>query len=237
MREIFSIPPEAIRPDIGAVLRAQGVPPDAPLSARTERMAVEAIRMMDDEGRPVALFEEVTRADFAAAYAGEGMNEPETPLDRIEPVAEDRALFALTLGQAVCDRIAALFDGGDPALGAMLDAAASEAADRAVTAVEARFRERLDRERGEDPARHVLAYSPGYCGWHVSAQRRLFTRLRPEEIGIRLRESFLMDPLKSVSGALLSGPARIHRFEARYPFCRGCRDRTCRDRIAALGDD
>jgi len=235
MRERFTIPFDRIRPERAAVLRAQGVPPEAEVPERIERLLEEALGALREEVRPTALFESVDRAAFAEVYAGEGRNEPETPLDEIEPDAEERALFAATLGRPVGDRIAAFFDAGDPALGAMLDAAASEAAERAVEVVEARFRERIGRERGEDPARRALAYSPGYCGWHVTAQRRLFARLRPEEIGITLRESCLMDPLKTVSGAILAGPARIHRFEARYPFCRGCKDRTCRQRIAALG--
>jgi hypothetical protein len=45
-------------------------------------------------------------------------------------------------------------------------------------------------------------YSPGYCGWDVAEQHRLF-RLMPDNFcGIRLTESALMDPVKSISGII-----------------------------------
>ena len=50
-------------------------------------------------------------------------------------------------------------------------------------------------------------FSPGYCGWHVSAQPALFS-LFPEQnpCGIELTESCLMLPMKSVSGVIGIGP-------------------------------
>jgi hypothetical protein len=45
-------------------------------------------------------------------------------------------------------------------------------------------------------------YSPGYCGWDVSEQHKLF-RLFPDNFcGIRLTDSALMDPVKSISGII-----------------------------------
>ena len=48
-------------------------------------------------------------------------------------------------------------------------------------------------------------YSPGYCGWHVSQQQLLFPLLPDEPCGIRLHESSLMSPIKSVSGVIAIG--------------------------------
>ena len=78
----------------------------------------------------------------------------------------------------------------------------------------------------------MLPYSPGYCGWHVSGQGRLFGALCPEEIGIRLNASFLMQPLKSVSGVLVAGAPEIHDFDDDFDFCAECTTRECRVRIA-----
>ena len=103
--------------------------------------------------------------------------------------------------------------------------------------VERHFLESLSRAtpaQGEDSPAQALRYSPGYCGWHVSGQRALFAALRPAEIGLALRESCLMDPLKSISGVLVSGAPRIHDFVDDYPFCAECAERACRDRIASL---
>lgn len=45
-----------------------------------------------------------------------------------------------------------------------------------------------------------FSYSPGHCEWPVSDQKTLFSLLPPEPCGIRLQDSGLMIPIKSVSG-------------------------------------
>jgi hypothetical protein len=79
----------------------------------------------------------------------------------------------------------------------------------------------------------TFLYSPGYCGWHISAQEPLFAVLRPQAIGMTLNASFLMSPLKSISGVLVSGPAAIHGIAAGYPFCGRCQSPVCRERSMA----
>jgi hypothetical protein len=87
---------------------------------------------------------------------------------------------------------------------------------------------------GAPPGDVFLRYSPGYCGWDITGQRQLFRALRPEEIGITLRESCLMEPLKSISGVLVAARPEVHRFDNNYPFCRVCTMRTCRSRMAGI---
>lgn len=45
-------------------------------------------------------------------------------------------------------------------------------------------------------------YSPGYCGWMVSEQKKLFSLLPENFCGISLTDSCLMQPIKSVSGLI-----------------------------------
>ena len=45
-------------------------------------------------------------------------------------------------------------------------------------------------------------FSPGYCGWHVSQQHKLFPLLKGNDCSITLSESGLMYPIKSVSGVI-----------------------------------
>jgi len=49
-------------------------------------------------------------------------------------------------------------------------------------------------------------YSPGYCGWVTSEQHKLFALLPKDICSIRLTESSLMLPIKSVSGFIGIGP-------------------------------
>jgi hypothetical protein len=87
---------------------------------------------------------------------------------------------------------------------------------------------RLDAERG------MLRFSPGYCGWDLTAQRALFESLRPEAIGIFLTGSCLMQPLKSVSGVIVAGKKEIFEFDDDFSFCSDCATHECRDRIRSL---
>ena len=49
---------------------------------------------------------------------------------------------------------------------------------------------------------HTNRFSPGYCGWHVSQQQRLFPLFEGETCGVSLTPSSLMIPIKSVSGVI-----------------------------------
>lgn len=48
-------------------------------------------------------------------------------------------------------------------------------------------------------------YSPGYCGWDVSEQQKLFSFFPIGSCGITLTTSSLMTPIKSVSGLVGAG--------------------------------
>ena len=184
---------------------------------------------MDDFTRlskPVGLVQSISLDEFAAIHRGEGRNEPETPLGKIFPSADELALFVVTLGPAVSKRIGELFRENDFAVGYALDAVASAGADGLADRVEECFG-----GLSADPLLRHLRYSPGYCGWHISGQKKLFEVLRPEDIGVTLNDSYLMQPLKSVSGVIVSGRKEIHLFKSDYPFCTECATGSCRERF------
>jgi hypothetical protein len=183
---------------------------------------------------PVGLVEEVTPEEFGTIYEGEGHNALDTPLPEIVKRSEGLALYSATLGEAVSSRIGELFSEHDMVVAYLLDAVASAAADRLSDLLAERFATLLaERGAAPDPAK-VLPYSPGYCGWHVTGQGRLFARLRPEEIGIHLNPSSLMTPLKSVSGVLVGATAEGHRFRPDFEFCEACSTRECGRRMASV---
>ena len=223
--EVLSLP--------AAVWRQLGLGGREP-DARTAAMGRQALAEYLELARPIGVQEEIRAEDFAEVFAGEGQNDPDAPLAGIFPRAARLALFAATLGPEVSRRIAGLFAAQDFARGAVLDAVASVAADGLTAVLEQRFADRLGAGGSRGVALAVLAYSPGYCGWHVSGQRRLFARLRPEEAGITLRPSHLMEPLKSVSGILVAAVPEIHRFEDNFSFCKACATHACRVRLARL---
>ncbi len=223
-----------VEPARDAVLVRLGIPPGTVLAERIERVYAHAAELLEGTVAPVGVLADIPRDDFLAMYGADAKNEPASPITTIAPRAEHLALFAVTLGQPASTAATESFKGADFALAYVLDAMASVAADAAAEAAE-RWYERTLRDRGwAAPDGAALRYSPGYCGWDVSGQRRLFAYLKPERIGLALNASCLMQPLKSVSGVLLAGPRAIHRFPPTFDFCGRCEERTCRDRLASL---
>jgi hypothetical protein len=52
-------------------------------------------------------------------------------------------------------------------------------------------------------------YSPGYCSWNIREQRGIFDLLPSDKIGVTLLPSFLMKPIKSVSGIIGIGKDKV----------------------------
>ncbi len=56
---------------------------------------------------------------------------------------------------------------------------------------------------------HTNRFSPGYCGWNITEQRKLFGILPTGVCNISLGESCLMHPIKSISGFIGIGESVI----------------------------
>jgi len=230
------IPLDSIRvaPHRDVALQRQGVPEGHQLSALVEGLVVKAISLYESLTQPKGIIADVSLSDFGEIFHGEGRNDLPAPLQGIVKKADGLALFAATLGDPVSAKIQELFKENDPATGCMLDGIASERAETAADLLaEAFLNSLLERETAASGTR-VLPYSPGYCGWHITGQRKLFSFLNPEQIDISLNASCLMSPIKSVSGVLVAGPPEIHDFENDFDFCFDCADWECRSRIASL---
>ncbi len=230
MRETVTITSATIKPAPSAVLKLQGVPADQTPDERTTSILEQARELLMQLATPKGVFATISKIDFASVYEGRGENELDTPLTGIFTQADGLALFAVTVGEAVSERIKTLFDANDFALGAMLDSCASVAADQTAAFLQQQVHKKLMAHENIPEITRALRYSPGYCGWHVSGQPALFAILRPQDIGISLRKSCLMEPLKSVSGVIVCGPPAIHKFDDTYDFCADCATRDCRNR-------
>ena len=237
MRLVVPFGASEVQPDRVEVLRSQDLPTGPELPERVDALLRSALERHLELIEPRGVLETLPTADFGPLYSGEGQNDEATPLQEIFPRAGGLALYAATLGERVGGEIRSRFEEKDLALAYMLDSVASVAADRLSLLLAERYREKLSGPSTNGGPPKVLPYSPGYCGWHVSGQGRLFARLHPEEIGIVLNDSFLMTPIKSVSGVLVAGPGKIHRFRPDYPFCESCTTHACRARIASVVRD
>ncbi len=198
------------------------------------KQAQESFRALT---KPVGVVADIRKNGIESVYHGDGHNESPAPLEAIIDQSSHLALYAVTVGEEVSDEISRLLTEDEFAPAAMLDAAASQGAELAAQQVELSVRQQLKATNRWTTGHETMSFSPGYCGWHVSAQRKLFEHLKPQEIGITLTDSFLMQPLKSISGVIVTGPRRIFIFDDNYAFCDQCKNRSCRERIKAIHTD
>ncbi len=110
--------------------------------------------------------------------------------------AEAYALFVCTAGQEYEDYQQQLKREGDMVRVFIADSLGSVIAERCADQMEIALQTSIDKLHWC----HTNRFSPGYCGWHVSQQQLLFPLFDGHTNGVRLTDSSLMLPIKSVSG-------------------------------------
>ena len=127
--------------------------------------------------------------------------------------SEQIAVFVCTAGDGISQWSKQMMPT-DPLKGFIADILGSVVVETAIDTIQ----QRLSAEMKEAGLKITNRYSPGYCGWPTSEQHQLFSLLPDENCGIRLTDSALMLPIKSVSGFIGIG-ANV-RFN---PYtCRNC---------------
>ena len=111
---------------------------------------------------------------------------------------ESVALFVCTAGNEIINKSRELMKEGEQLKGYVYDVFGSLVVEEAMDCIQESLKNKMQ-ERG---LKITNRYSPGYCGWDVAEQKKLF-RLLPEKFcGIELTDSCLMHPIKSVSGII-----------------------------------
>ena len=121
---------------------------------------------------------------------------------------EYAALFTTTAGAAISERITDLTNAGEILLAYTWDCIGSEIAEAACDFLQ----KDLENKMQSMGLACTNRYSPGYCGWDVREQHKLFALLPPGFCGITLTASALMLPVKSVSGVTGIGRQVVKRF-------------------------
>jgi len=109
--------------------------------------------------------------------------------------SDEVVLLAATAGTEIVERILFEINQGDPVLGVILDAVASQTVDAGLDYLNQLFAKMLSRE-GKKLTKH--RYSPGYGDLDLSAQRIIFEMLQLEKLDLTLTEKYMLVPEKSV---------------------------------------
>lgn len=112
--------------------------------------------------------------------------------------AQSVAVFVCTIGSSLEQWSKKLMDSSDVLEGYIVDQIGSEM----VECVADRLEQILAACVKPFGWKISNRYSPGYCGWSVVEQHKLFSLFPQNFCGIRLTESALMVPIKSVSGII-----------------------------------
>lgn len=110
--------------------------------------------------------------------------------------SESIAVFLCTAGDEIGKRSRAAMKSDDLLKGYIYDVIGSEIVENAAELMQ----DELEKEVSGSGRKITNRFSPGYCGWDVSEQHKLFSFFPYNFCGIRLTPSALMDPVKSISG-------------------------------------
>ena len=128
--------------------------------------------------------------------------------------SEAYALFIATAGIEYESYLQRLKNEGDMVRVYIADALGSVIAEKTADMLETCLQESINKLGWH----HTNRFSPGYCGWHVSQQQLLFPLFQGHTCGVRLTESSLMLPIKSVSGIIGLGK-EVRRLDYTCGLC------------------
>lgn len=128
-------------------------------------------------------------------------------------------IFVCTIGSEIENEIQKLNAQGKVIESFILDKIASELVELTAD----RLAEKIQDNLFNEEIFLTNRYSPGYCGWSVEEQKKLFSLLPENFCGITLTDSAMMIPIKSVSGIYGAG---YHLVKKDY-HCEICEEEFC----------
>ncbi len=186
-------------PDPAEVCRAMGYP-----AGETPEVALDAIQELFDRGEELWSLQGgyTVYPDLAVDKANHRLIVGDAAFDVGKIVcgqlsrSSSLAVFLCTAGPGIQQLMQDTMSAGDPFTSYLASWVGSLTVEKAMDNLQ------------DDLARlatglglHVTnRYSPGYCGWHVSEQQKLFGLLPKGLCDVRLTDTSLMQPIKTVSG-------------------------------------
>lgn len=166
----------------------------------------------------------IDSVEKGAVHLEEGLKFKSPKLSRMLKGCDDIICYIATLGVSVEEEIKRLMDKKNMSEAYILDAMASAAADNMVET----FHRHKKAKYNSQGKQVTLCFSPGYCDWPVTEQKKLFSLIESQEVEVELNDSCLMTPRKSISGVF-----GIHsNGETPYNPCWDCNRTDCPARRA-----
>lgn len=90
-----------------------------------------------------------------------------------------------------------------------------------------KFHRRMEKKFQAEGKAVTIRLSPGYCDWLLEEQRKIFSLLDADRVGIELTDSCLMKPRKSISGIFGIMPSVNTQLYPPYNPCSECEKIDC----------
>jgi hypothetical protein len=128
--------------------------------------------------------------------------------------SETISIIVGTIGETISEYLTELMENGDSLEAYIADLIASEMVENWIDSIEGE----LKKYCSQFGMKTTNRYSPGYCGWDVGDQHKLFSLLPDSFCGIKLTDSSLMLPIKSVS-AIVGIGMNVEKVDYQCSIC------------------
>lgn len=200
---LIDFDPESIVPDPDNVrdLLGKEIPRDDPMTRDLIPELIEKCRRVSTPRAVYLILQKEEAAQKAQILMGDTSFLVGKTIQKMLHGSELYALFLATTGPGPESVAREYMAAGDYLEGYISNIAGSAL----VEEVAEKTHQKIAEEANRLGMKITNRYSPGYCGWDVSEQQKLFSLFPNQCCGITLTESSLMTPIKSVSGLVGAG--------------------------------
>ena len=166
---------------------------------------------------------EIDSVEKGAVLLEEGLEFKSPKLSKTLKGCEEVICYIATLGASVEEEIQRLMNEKRLSKAYILDSMASVA----VENMAASFHRSMKREYETKGRQVTLCFSPGYCDWNITDQKKLFSMFNSKELNVELTDSCFMQPRKSISGVFGITAQDSNPIEPSYNPCLECKREDC----------
>jgi hypothetical protein len=165
----------------------------------------------------------IEMASKDSVHLGGGLSLRSRKLSKSMENCEEIVCFIATVGNKVESQTKRLMEENRLSEAYILDAMGSVAVENMVETFHRRMMTKYETE-GKGV---TLRFSPGYCDWPLSDQKNLFSLFDLFHLKVKLTDSCLMLPRKSISGVFGVIPSYVSLPVRSYNPCSECEERDC----------
>jgi hypothetical protein len=197
--------------------------------ARTVRKIRTLINELHDDLEPRILVsdKEILACGEGRLVLDPGVELKSKKLCRTFSKCDTAKVFVATVGNKVEKKIKTAIENNRSDEASIIDAIASAAVENTIES----FHSKVDMNLRTRSRRATLRFSPGYCDWDIREQKKLFKLIDTQKAGVKLSDSSLMSPRKSISGIIGIGSSSELSARTSNP-CMLCDNKACNTRRA-----